>query len=529
MLKKKSQGVTSSHQVPPLAETAGRLSPKWNCATMDDVSKVIESAQRSENRFAEQQWTNEQNGKVYLLSCNTQSNGEPHWKFATGGLTGVIPKWEYETGDVSLIHSLVASEWGQSLEDLIEHKQPFVGTTNNGTSGRADSAPQLESLALAQDQVMLQGDLQLVQLPNLLQSIQMSNMSGRLALHNDYAGASMFFENGKLVHAENGASTGDAAAIEILGWQTGKFHFNTNERTSERTIKNQLHGLIMHGMTFADQSAYLEGKRLQLSSYLVRTKPGLKDSELEAILSKAAPIDMKMQKNFYWLVDDCTSLMELLRAYPLGEVDWVPIIFNLVTCDLIGISQNPAMSRQNVKLSSRSIDAYMLQSGIKGCLRPETGIFTFPSILYFAKQEYHRFEAGGSPFSLLVFNAYLAQGDRIINLPDMATRELLTRVQGLIRPFEMLGHFEALDFALLLPQTELKTAALVAQRIVFAIRAKHLFDHQEDEGNLRVSIGVAGIPDDGDCVEDLLGAAASAKKRSLEKGVPIVVFGTNIA
>jgi hypothetical protein len=507
---------------------------------MADVEKIIQAAQQSGVRVVEQQWTKEDTGKVYLLSCSGQGGTEPAWRFSGGGLTGVTLLWEHATGDISLIHSLVASEWGESLEELISSKQTFVGANRSematGAMPKAESEPHLEPQkpvptepAASVGAVMLQGDLVMVQLPSLLQSIQMSNMTGRLTIRDEYSGASMFFDNGTITHAELGAIVGDTAVIQLLSWTSGKFEFHPGERTAERTVRNRLDTLLMQGMTFADQSAALKQKKLELSSYLIRTNPSITDSQLEEVLKKAAPLDMKSQKDFYWLIDDVMTLMELLRGYPLQEIEWVPIVFNLVTTELVTISDLPARTKQSIQSAHKTIDAVMVQSGIKGCLRPETGILTYPAFLYFVQNELSRLDSGGHSFSLIVFNACLNQGNKFFAMPELGLKEMFNRIRSVSRPFEMIGHVETLDYGLLLPQTELKTAALVAQRLIYTIKSQQLFSGQTDAGNLQISMGVAGAPEDGEAIGDLVGAAVAAKKLAFDSKMPIVVFNKTTA
>jgi hypothetical protein len=260
---------------------------------------------------------------------------------------------------------------------------------------------------------------------------------------------------------------------------------------------------------------------------LIRKNPLLTDKELRKHLAQGAPVNIKLQLNLYWQIDDCSTLLDILRVLTLKEMEWAPLLFNLLTLELIVLSDQPARSKRNIQLVDQKIDAEMLANAIKGCIRPETGIFTYPALLYFVKQEFCRLDVGGMPFSLLVFQVEWRDlaGQRE-NLSREGEKEIIRRVRPIKREFEIFAHFETFDYALLLPQTDVKAAALVAQRIMLSLRTAELFNHSPREGKTIISIGVSGLPNDGSSVGALLAAAVAAKKHAQLSGVPVVSFHT---
>jgi len=80
------------------------------------------------------------------------------------------------------------------------------------------------------------------------------------------------------------------------------------------------------------------------------------------------------------------------------------------------------------------------------------------------------------------------------------------------REMDTAGRYGGDEFVLILPETDAEAARLVAQRI-----SKRLAEDGE-EPKITVSIGSAIFPDDGESLNEILGAADRDLYR--EKGVP---------
>ena len=90
---------------------------------------------------------------------------------------------------------------------------------------------------------ILEGELENMQVPTLLQSINMSKMTGRLNISNESSKCDVYFSDGAPQHAEAPENKGDAAIVEILTWEHGQFRFYQGEQSTEKSIKRRLDGL----------------------------------------------------------------------------------------------------------------------------------------------------------------------------------------------------------------------------------------------------------------------------------------------
>src|SRR5262249_24997671 len=93
------------------------------------------------------------------------------------------------------------------------------------------------------------GSLADMGLVDLLQTIDISRKSGVLYLTSDGRSGAIYFQEGKLLHAELGKLKGERAVYRFLIWNEGNFDLDFRPvRHDERTIQTPTQGLLMEGM-----------------------------------------------------------------------------------------------------------------------------------------------------------------------------------------------------------------------------------------------------------------------------------------
>ncbi|MDZ4837253.1 MAG: DUF4388 domain-containing protein [Candidatus Melainabacteria bacterium] len=506
---------------------------------LDLLRQMLEHAQKAGGKVVEQQWLVEDRNEIFILRCSAAPQEEPVWVFLTGPLSRMpTEKWNYPSTDVTLIHQIIHSETQGAMAEIVsdggDMLAPSVAALTVALADRSEPEPSAnqppprpaQQVSTKQQietgtHAILQGDLVLVQLPTVLQSIQMSKMTGRLELRNQDGTSDVYFDDGRPVHAQYCGASGDIALIELLSWQDGKFRFFPDERTAEHSIKNRLDSLLVEGMTFADQNMYLNRHGLTTSTYLIRKRPEMTQVEFETIL-QAHPVDVRLAGNFYCQIDDTRTLLDILRVMPLHKTEWVPLLFQLITQGILVPSEKPARSRPVLVPAADDIDFTAIEASMRGCFRADTGVLNYGALLFFMQQEFSRYEAAGVPFSLLLFEGLMNFNREVRPLPEAAAREMIRRTKSMIRPFEIFSHYKHADYALLLPMTDVKTAALVAQRLLEAFKTIPIVETETYE----FRIGVAGIPSDGNNVASMLASAQLAKQRAIETRSAMVLFRT---
>lgn len=152
-------------------------------------------------------------------------------------------------------------------------------------------------------------------------------------------------------------------------------------------------------------------------------------------------------------------------------------------------------------------------------LEPETGLYGYSTFLRFLEIEFYRFEAYFIPFTLVLFELKNSTGE----IPQEAISTAALRISLVIRKLDLVGHFDNNTYGILLPGTRLAEGVLIAGKILKALTASSLAPGM-NKHTLKISFGVAGLPDNGNDLKSLVIAAQAARQQALEKNFPVNAF-----
>lgn len=546
----------STPQTAAPGNTSGpqRLPQLWTPPTFEDIAQLLSLSQKHSGKTVELPFSVPGNDTLYQIRVVQPENSDPEWTFLSGTLSGLSTVWNIPCIDLQLIHSLVESEsTGRDSVDLISSSSfnrstsgniafpstevveqstsqsvsgasnlmQSVAANNNQESTSAREAPTVK--VQGQQQASLEGDLEKLNLPAVLQSLSLSKMTGRLGIASVFGGADIFLVDGNPVHATTGETKGDHAIIETLLWPSGKFKFFEQEKCADYTLTKRLETLLMEGFTLLDQHNYLKNAGLNMDTYLKQAYRNLSEMQFEQLASRGAPVNMTMQKDFYLEIDSQVTLYELLLRMPLAKADWVPVVYNLVSVGLVRLS-NEVQKKEVAELIDKDLDEQAIAAAIKPLTRLETDVFTYPVFQYFLKQEIARYSVDAKAFTLLVFDLLIDKPNGQEKMPLNAAKIALERVRGVKREVDILGHFETFDYAIILPQTATRSAAIVAQRILERINGEAISALGGSNGQINIAFGLAAFPQDGKSVGALMAAAAEAKKHARKTSIAIVEY-----
>lgn len=504
---------------------------------MQDVSSSLQQARAMQGRALEISWVRPGSEVVLCLSVQCRpEGGDPIWVLTEGEYREAREIWTYASGDLTLIYNLVMSESAGDTMAAAEQTMmsgSFMKISPTSSSAYHPSLFGLQATSGTRIPVVnaskstkiatMEGDLKDLAIPNLLQSVNMGKMTGRLFVDNGQSAAELFFDDGNLVHAEAMDVQGDQAIMELVTWESGKFYFYRDEATELKTVKRRVDALLMEGITLLDQSKALLKAGLTMETYLDKKNPGLSEAEFEKAVSSGAPVDMALQKAFYLKLEGTSSLFDIFRLTPMVKKDWVPILFNLVNCDLISMSKKPTKVDKTSMLESTAIDRLAIERVYKSLVRQDTGIISYPSFSFFLDQEFQRFQLFRTPFSVIIFEMWIWNNNRLEPLPLSALQQAVNVINSAKRTLDLLAHFEAFGYALLLPNTETPSAAMLAHRIMEMLRTSNLGGGASSQG-AALAFGIAGIPEDCRDMGLLLSAAKASKLVAQRNNYPIVMF-----
>ncbi len=530
--KKQQPSQISNVRLPKLPSNPG----------FDDIQYAVSQAQRGRGRAVELPWT--AGHASFLLSLVVAPDGgEQTWTMHAGDGSDARVLWTYATGDLQLILNLVLGESsGGQLQDKAHQAGAYVSAIKppeaNKESQQNDysqphSTPtwQLDPAltdSTTRARAILSGDLRNMQVPNLLQSVVLSKMTGRLGVVSEQGSSDLYFESGVPIHAQIGTTMGDLAIIELLMWEDGQFQFYPDERTSHRTVNKRLDSLLMEGVTLVDHNKFLLEHGVKSQSFLLRKQKNIAEAQFEQMVQKGSPVDLAIQKRFYQAIDNKSTLYDVLRKVPLPKTEWIPIMFNMISCELVSVTDKAPLvtTERQSPLKSFGIDQAAIETVAKALQRSETGLYSFPAFLYFLELEFNRFQSFGWPFSVAVldmrFRPTGPQGQLEL-LPLGALKEISKRIGQITRKTDFFSHFETFDYAILLSNTSTAAAAMFGNQLLEVIRSAPI-PQTPDVRSISISMGIASLPEDCADPGTLLSAAREAKNRAKERNISLALF-----
>lgn len=106
----------------------------------------------------------------------------------------------------------------------------------------------------------LKGTLTDINAVDLIQFPHSGQKTGELVVAKNGAEAKLYYNQGKLVHAAMGSTTGMDVLVELVDWQLGEFEFRHNVATQQATIRMDLHRALMQALKQRDE------KKLQMKN-----------------------------------------------------------------------------------------------------------------------------------------------------------------------------------------------------------------------------------------------------------------------
>jgi hypothetical protein len=505
-----------------------------------DVEFLAQEAHKLRGGTVEMPFSVTGGSQEFLISVKVDQSVayDPIWTLVAVTPSGNQAIFQHPESDMSMVANLIMSGCGCDVLNDID--ESFMGASSMSNLKAVGSSDSLEVPTLTTEtnpvfdsprpgiKATLEGDLTKMQAPNLLQSIALSKMTGRLDVKDKNESIRIYFVEGTPTHAEVKDVTGDMALLELITWTAGEFRFWPDETSPTNSVKRRLDAALMEGVTLLDQLKYLESAGLKQDSCLVKRNAIISEQEFVARLQKGAPIALQPQIDFYEMVDNRTSFAEILAKRPMVKTEWVPILFNMLSC---GLLQATEMQSRSGASRGLGIDESTVQSVTKQLIRQETEILTYPAFLYFLEQEYLRYEYFNFPFSLIIFSmghrkvAPGGQAGPVESLALLAVKRAMQRVALVKRPIDMLGHYETFDFGLILPNTNAKAAGALANRIVDVLREAPL-TADVDPRSLVFAFGIASVPED--CQEPDKLLAVAKKARDMSKQTQRVVLAREV-
>ncbi len=133
----------------------------------------------------------------------------------------------------------------------------------------------------------LRGNLRDFSLPDIIQLVGFGRKTGVLRVEGpERPGAALYFEEGKVVHAEFGEIRGEDAVYGLFRVAEGEFRFHAEAVPRERTINLEATNLVMEAARLLDEARRDEAEEALLDL-------GTGDEWFDALPEPRAPADIK--------------------------------------------------------------------------------------------------------------------------------------------------------------------------------------------------------------------------------------------
>jgi diguanylate cyclase (GGDEF)-like protein len=361
---------------------------------------------------------------------------------------------------------------------------------------------------------------------SLLRELLQAGVTGQLNIRSGDLAATVFVNEGIPIDATANDVQGDEAVIEMLTWKDVTFNFEPRILRNNRTVYESIESLLEQSQQLTNKIAYLKDVGMLPSSTVMPTNTMISQADFLARAQDNSPADIDTVSRVYCSLDGKRTFEELCRFLHLSRIQLVNIIFHLTIKELVKIV-NPKRSKSALAFSPKAIDNGAIQSIMMSLRRADTGLFIYPAFLYFLEQEYFRSYRSRTSFSVVVFEL---RQKRIIDgevarrvLSERALMDAVLRISKLKRHVDLIAHYDAHDYALLLPSTRSQGAEIFVGRIIDALMERPL-GGEVMANQMAISFGVCAVPDDFRDLPSLLGGAELAMNQAKKLEKPLVMY-----
>jgi len=490
--------------------------------TADDIETMYQTSKDNRDIVVEWIWPEEALNKTFELIViypyiknrdfwDYEQRDDPTWTLSQKKGQGNPVIWHYKTSDIILVTEIVRMVRANEADQIPTTKQQDVVVAT------VIPTPIFSEYLIDPNQRIQQAIADgLQEVAKVLYALAARFFTGKVEFTNKKQIAQIFCERGTPVHAFYSGTTGDAVVREAISWQVAKTSYVADERVSQRTVTRHMQFLVREGLALAEQKKFLA--KCQLTYESITSKIDYPEPQLRSLIND-------FEKKLYDRSDGKTKISDIIRDLTMESWEWAPILCNLVTKRLIEIK--PPLLKRPLGLQIMPDTANDSASKLHRIYSQQTGLLSYHALILFMQREYFHFRDHNTPLSLIVFDIQLiASGDTKSHWLSSQVATAVGRKIGFAkRPLDVFAHFESFEYALLLPNTDLKQATLVGKQIMQMLTETALSDDPDlaAAGKIVAHCGVAGLPNHGSDLECLLQSARFAKHQAKQLRLPLVI------
>ncbi len=404
-----------------------------------------------------------------------------------------------------------------------QRPQPFEMTQARMSVARKilektyDSVPSDELEQLTVKKAALNGNLKVLNITNLLQSISLGRMSGKLSITRPGESFQIFFNDGKPVHAEGNKGQGEECFLKIISWKTGDFTFEEEVSTKESTINRSLELLILEGVLLMDFNDFLIGSGYCPEAVLQKSDANLSEAQFEEIVTKGEPVDLRLLKTIYLQVDGKKTVDDLCTIIRMPDSLRIHAFTNLLKTKVLKVSSSKPVEKKS-HITAKVFDTSAISAINNQLTNQISGLYTYQAFLFLT--DYAIKFSPDRNLALLLCKLQNSPYQEKTNPGNTSRINIANQYRDLVKTIESVQEFNGVvfqydsgDIVVSISGLNSFAAATMAERVLRATQANPA------PGKLLVkSMGVACFPHDGANLGLLLGALEAATERSQKNG-----------
>jgi hypothetical protein len=369
------------------------------------------------------------------------------------------------------------------------------------------------------------GNLETLGIDSLLKTISALQYTGKLSITQKEECGEIFFKEGNAIEARLEALEGDDAVASLLTWSKGEFSFEKQKHYRERNVDAANLTLLEQSRRIAPAYQALRKLGFKHSSTFFPTNPQIGKEEFLSAVSDNCPLNLGFMVKLYRSLNGEQNLGELIKYHEISLELILTGLNHLIERNVVAIR---TLKHSKLKLEAKPIDGAAIESVMMSLRRQESGLFIYPAWLYFLEEEFYRSYRARATLSIILFSlreAVTTQDDDETKLKPLSNETILdatARINNSKRHMDLLGHYNAFDYALILPNTKSSGVHIFANRLIKKLTEKPLVGM--GNRNLAVAFGSATIPDDCKDLGHLIGAAELALQFSIDNHLHLTLF-----
>lgn len=409
--------------------------------------------------------------------------------------------------------------------------QPFEMTQSRMKTARKllaktyDSVPDEELEQLTIKKAALNGNLKVLNITNLLQSILLGQMDGRLSLMRPGESVQIYFAEGRPVHAEGNKGQGEECILKIISWKAGDFAFEENISCKETTITRSVEHLILEGVLLMDFNEFLAGAGYEAEAVLEKSDPNLSEAQFEETVTKGEPVDLRLLKTIYLQVDGKKTVEDLCSIVIMPDSLRIHAFSNLLKTKVLKVkAAKPAAKKE--KIEAKVFDTSAIISVQNQLMSPVQGLYNYAAFLFLT--DYFLKFSPDRNLSLLLCKLQNNQEKSATGAPSRTNtanqyRELIESIESIQGFKGSIFQYDGIDIVISISGLNSFAASNMAERIMRATKAA------PSSGKLLIkAMGVASFPNDGANLGLLLGALEAAAEQAAQKGDHTIVLAKDL-